>query len=125
MTKSRTIASYLTQPRWTPDDARAALAAHSASGLTVVAFAAAEGLDPQRLYGWRRRFATDVATVPRPRFAAKEGTVPRPTFVEVRARAGDGIEVVLRGGDILRIPSSFESETLTRLLKVLEPSRSC
>jgi transposase-like protein len=95
--------------RWTPDDARAALTAYADSGLSVAAFAEREGLDPQRLYSWRRRFASDTA----------------PAFVEVKTNAAERIEIVLRSGLVLRVPDSFEAESLRRLLDVLESSGSC
>jgi transposase-like protein len=113
MTTLRAIAPYLTRPRWTSEDAGAALTALSASGLSVAAFAAREGLDPQRLYLWRRKFV------------GKAKSMSRPRFVEVRARAVERIEVVLSSGDVLRVPESFEAETLRRVIEVLEPSRSC
>jgi hypothetical protein len=43
------------RPRWTEQDARNALAALRRSGKPVSVFAAEQGLDPQRLYSWRRR----------------------------------------------------------------------
>ena len=45
------------RPRWTEQDARAALAALERSGRPVREFAEEHGLDPQRLYAWRRRLA--------------------------------------------------------------------
>jgi transposase-like protein len=111
MTKSRVIPSYVTRPRWTSDEAREALTAQADSGLSVSAFAAAAGLDPQRLYLWRRRFAAE----------ADAG----PAFVELRGHTGECIEVVLRSGHVLRVPASFEAESLRRLLDVLEPPESC
>jgi len=43
--------------RWTEAEAREVLAALEQSGQSITAFAAARGLDPQRLYYWRRRVA--------------------------------------------------------------------
>lgn len=51
MPKARLLpASYSISRRWTEDDARVVIAAQAASGLSVAAFAAREGIDPQRLY---------------------------------------------------------------------------
>ena len=47
--------SLFNRPRWTEQDARAALAALARSRKLVSTFAAEHGLDPQRLYSWRRR----------------------------------------------------------------------
>ena len=41
--------------RWTEEDARNALKALEESGKPVSVFAAEHGIDPQRLYCWRRR----------------------------------------------------------------------
>jgi transposase-like protein len=43
------------RPRWTERDAREVLAALRRSGKPVSVFAAEHGLDPQRVYLWRRR----------------------------------------------------------------------
>jgi hypothetical protein len=43
------------RPRWTVDDARQVLAALRRSGKALSVFAAEQGLDPPRLYQWRRR----------------------------------------------------------------------
>lgn len=43
--------------RWTPADARAALARWAASGLTKTAFAEQQGFTPERLRRWERRLA--------------------------------------------------------------------
>jgi hypothetical protein len=111
MRKSHAIAPYVTRSRWTADDARGALSALASSGLSVPAFALREGLDPQRLYLWRRKFAGEP--------------VGGPGFVELRTKAAERIEVVLRSGEVIRVPESFAPETLRGVLEVLESSRSC
>lgn len=53
--------------RWTEQGARALLSALERSGQPVRAFAEEHGLDPKRLYMWRRRFAAvaeGAATTP-------------------------------------------------------------
>jgi hypothetical protein len=112
MTKPHAIALYRTRLRWTADDAREALSALARSGLSLLAFAAREGLDPQRLYLWRRKLAG-------------KALVAGPKFVELRSRGVERIEVVLGGGATIRIPESFETETLRRVIEVLDASRSC
>jgi transposase-like protein len=52
---TKTVTSPFARPRWTEQDARDALAALHRSGTSVRAFATEHGLDPQRLYSWRRR----------------------------------------------------------------------
>jgi hypothetical protein len=75
----------------------------------VAAFAAQEGLDPQRLYVWRRKLES------------------RGDFVEITpARALEvrdpprGFEVALRSGHAVRLPERFDVEAFRRLVDVLE-----
>jgi transposase-like protein len=92
--------------RWTEQDARSALAALERSGKSVSIFAAEHGLDPQRLYMWRRRLAGGERT----------------TFQEVIVRPSVGapaFEVLLASGVVVRVPSSFDGDALARLLEVL------
>lgn len=103
--------------RWTEQDARAALAALQRSGKPVSVFAAEHGLDPQRLYSWRRRL----------------GKAERTTFQEVIVRPsarisvvdGDApFEIALSSGVVVRVPASFDAAALERLLEVLQ-GRAC
>jgi hypothetical protein len=49
MPKSRSLAEYKGPHRWTNADARVVLDAARDSGVSLAAFAAREGFDPQRL----------------------------------------------------------------------------
>ena len=103
---TKSPSSPFNRSRWTEQDARAALAALDRSGKSVGVFAAEQGLDPQRLYMWRRRLAGGERT----------------TFQEVIVRSSPAestFEVVLASGVVLRVPSSFDSDALARLLDVL------
>jgi transposase-like protein len=60
---SPSIRSPFNRPRWTERDARAALTALERSGKPVSVFAKEHGLDPQRLYAWRRRVAGGDGTM--------------------------------------------------------------
>jgi transposase-like protein len=105
--------------RWTEQDARDVLAALRRSGKPVSVFAAEHGLDPQRLYLWRRRL----------------GGAERTTFQELMLRpvarrsVADGesssFEIVLASGDVVRVPQSFDGAALSRLLEVLAQVRAC
>ncbi len=107
--------SYRTSRRWTEEEARAALAAHAASGLPMGVFASREGLDAQRLYVWRRKFeSTGGARMPTP-----------PPFVELRASRPERVEVVLRSGRVLRCTEEISSGALRRLVEVLEEEAGC
>jgi hypothetical protein len=110
------IHAALARARWTADDARAVLAALDRSGQSVRAFAEEHGIDPQRLYAWRRRVAGGDA------ITFHEVTV-RPV-IATEAPAGV-FEIVLASGVRIRVPSSFDAAALTRLLDVLEPTRAC
>ena len=97
--------SFRTRRRWTAVEARAALAALASSGLSQIAFAAREGLDPQRLGVWRRKLR-DAA----------------PAFVEVRPRAIERVEIVLPSGLVLRVAESIDAGALRRLVDALTES---
>jgi transposase-like protein len=102
--------------RWTERDAREVLSALERSGKSVSVFAAEHGLDPQRVYLWRRRL----------------GGAERTTFQELvvhasapRLATGSAFEIVLASGDVVRVPASFDSVALARLLEVLTQARAC
>jgi transposase-like protein len=116
MRKTRLPASFSTACRWTEADAKIVIAALDASGQSVAAFAAREGLDPQRLYFWRRRL--EIGT---------DDVVPQPlAFIEVRAAREDSrIEVVLRSGRVVRVAESIDGNVLRRLVDALEQEPAC
>ena len=82
------------------------------SGKAVSVFAAEHGLDPQCLYSWRCRL----------------GKAERTTFTELIVRPPPGIsvtdgdaafEIGLPAGGGVRVPASFSTAALERLLEVL------
>ncbi|MCB9583741.1 MAG: transposase [Polyangiaceae bacterium] len=113
MPRSRRITSQLSRRRWSDADARVVLAALEASGLSVNAFAAREGLDPQRLYYWRKRLDGDSALA------------VSPTFVEVPRHGPEPVEIALRSGRSLRVRESIDVATLRRFVAVLEEDAAC
>lgn len=98
--------------RWSEDDARQVLDALERSGRPVSAFAAEHGLDPQRVYLWRRRLGASAE---------------RTTFREVvvRADGSDRFEIVLASGTTVRVPPSFDDDSLERLLAVMLRADAC
>ncbi len=104
--------SMFTSRRWTEQDAREVLAAQESSGVGVAAFAAEHGLDPQRLYSWRRRVAAGD------RITFREVVVPA---AGVASQAAP-FEVVLATGLVVRVPAMFDAVALGRLLEVV---RAC
>jgi len=90
------------------------LSAARESGLSAAAFAAREGLHPQRLQRWQRRLVAGGSAVERP-----------PAFVELRPRSAEHVEVVLRSGRLLRISETIEPAVLERLVLALERAGPC
>ena len=105
--------SPFARPRWTADDARRTLAALERSGQSVKVFAVEHGLDPQRIYQWRRRLGKAEPTT------FREVIVRPSARLDVDAR----FEIALPSGAVLRVPVKFESADLVRLLEVL--ARAC
>jgi transposase-like protein len=119
---SGAIAEDAENPRhWTFDEARRVLAAFAASGLTLTAFATREGLQPQRLYKWRRRLSEQAAPL---KFAEVPVGRESPTTLATTI-AHAGFEVVLRSGRVVRFDARFDATALRRLLSVLEGEPVC
>jgi transposase-like protein len=100
--------------RWNEQDARTVLEALERSGQPVSAFAAEHGLDPQRVYLWRRRLG-----------ASAERTTFRELVVRGSAERATAFEVVLSTGVTVRVPASFDADALARLLDVLSRVAAC
>jgi transposase-like protein len=119
-------APYSRRRRWRVPEARAALDALAASGLSVSAFAEQEGLDEERLYRWQRRFARERKAEPRTVTASAT-----PAIVELRAatspspRRGETavVQIVLASGVVLRVAETIDPARLARLVAALE--RGC
>lgn len=113
--KSHHLPTLKTRGRWTIDDARSALAAQSASGLSMAAFAAREGVSVQRLHRWRRHLEAQH----------QNEHLTRAAFVEVRPRRPEPIEVVLRSGRVLRVAESVDTGALARIAEALDEAERC
>lgn len=99
--------SWSKSRRWTEKEARGALEALSRSGLSVAEFAEREDLDVQRLYSWRRRLSSAPTVAPQ--------------FIELKGIASDArFEIELRSGHVVRVPATFDSDALRRLIAALE-----
>ena len=86
------------------------------------AFAEQEGIDEERLYRWRRRFA-------RERKAEARAVTPTttPAIIELRAAtpsprraAAESVEIVLVSGVVLRVAETIDPARLARLIAGLE-----
>ena len=129
--------TYISRRRWTPKDAKNALAALARSELPVAEFAARKGLDAHRLLRWRKRFATDAESVaPDIEHAPDAITFEEIIPPELPRRAGvvrdsppdagqGPIEIVLHSGHVIRVLESFNAHTLRRLLNVLAEVGQC
>ena len=107
---TKVSSSSFDRPRWTERDARTALAALQRSGKAVSVFAAEQGLDPQRLYSWRRRLGK-AYHVP--------GSDRSSGFTDFDHGRRGPFELVLSSGVVVRVPTSFNAAALERLLEVL------
>jgi len=115
----RPSSSPFNRPRWTEQEARAVLAAWERSGLSVRQFAVEHGLDPQRIWLWRRRVAKGDPTT-------FQELIVRPSSLNsVADGATEKFEIVLGSGVVLRVPLSFDSASLIRLLEALTQARAC
>jgi transposase-like protein len=115
--------TYLKRRRWTAEDAKQALGAWKESGLQMSAFAAREGLDPQRLWRWRRQLGT-----PDPmafeEIVHRDATSPRGGEEIARAER-EPFEIVLASGRVVRVPASFDATALRQLLTIVDEVRPC
>jgi transposase-like protein len=97
---------------WSAADARAVFVEQVASGLSLSEFARREGIDPGRLYRWRRELGETL----------KRPTVPAPpAVIELRAapRSPERVEIVLASGVTLRVTETIDAAALARLIAAL------
>lgn len=109
-----------TQQRRTLEEKAEILQAHQRSGLSLLAFARKHELCYASLLRWRSRQA-NMASV-----QALADTEADPRFVPVKIEGEvSGGDYVLSwpGGRSLKIPRQFETDSLRRLLTVLEAER--
>jgi transposase-like protein len=132
---------------WTRADAAAALDAADSSGLSDERFAEREGLNSQRLYYWRRKLARAKRSAGekqqraqgarrstrKRKSSARSRSTNSPSvkrrarteatrFIEVQAIAVERIEVQLRNGRLVSVPTGIAPATLAALLDAIEKS---
>jgi transposase-like protein len=91
--------------------------------MSVSAFAEQEGIDAERLYRWRRRFA-------RERKAEARAVTPpaTPPIIELRAATSanprraetESVEIVLASGVVLRVAETIDPARLAQLIAAIE-----
>ena len=112
---------------------RKLLADAASSSLNQAAFCRARGIEIPTFYWWKREIARRDAGLQRVR-TASQSSVREVSLVPVRlcerSRDGDSrqpvsdhpIEIVLRGGRILRVAPGFDPDTLRSVIAALEES---
>lgn len=115
------VSRALRHARWSEADARLVLDALASSGLSLPQFAREHALDPQRLYAWRRRIAP---TRTRPRRDREPVAFVR-LDPDVAAPIAARYEIVLRGGELLRIEGVVHAPSVAALLAVLRAEHPC
>lgn len=134
--------TYLARRRWTPKDAKKALAALARSGLPLAEFAIRKGLVAHRLIRWQQRLGVELPTAPDiphvpdvsdvldaitfeevvPPELSRRAAVDRHTPPDVRR---DPFELVLPTGLIVRVAESFNADALVRLLTAISEVGRC
>jgi transposase-like protein len=96
--------------RWSPQDAEGVLDLMERSGLSVQRFAKREGLDPERLYRWRRKLREQP-----------------PQLVEFALPATQSslVEIALQSGLVVRFPETARLELIGALVKILKEQDPC
>lgn len=90
--------------------------------MSVSTFAQREGLDEERIYRWRRRFARER------KVAARSAMPPTPpALIELHPtpspRRAEPVEIVIGSGVIVRVAETIDPAALARLVAALE--RGC
>jgi len=113
--------------QWTEAEARATVVEWRASGLTVKAFCAARGYSDSRLRVWRDRFdaaarlGQPVGARVRKKRASTVTAVAALVPVRIIEREAEvPIEVVVRGGQVIRVLRGFDTEVFTAVVHALE-----
>lgn len=113
-----TLARAAASSYWSEAEAQAVLEACEASGLSVAEFARRHGLGAQRLRWWKKRRAEEVGPAALSFVPVHVAEVPSPPAQGVAGTAS--MEVLLAGGQRIRVEPGFEAHALARLVRALE-----
>lgn len=91
------------------------------SGLSLLGFARKHHLCYSTLIRWRKRFGQHAQNQRAPKAAGSPKFIP--IHVAAEPVAGDAYVLGLSGGRSLKIPPGFETQSLRRLLTVLEAAQ--
>lgn len=115
--KRQSFQSRPAQQHLTPKEKAKILREHQRSGLSLLAFAGKHGLCYASLLRWRCRQREEAIVVAPPDTQSDPRFVP----VKIEGEVLDGDYVLSwPGGRSLKIPRQFETDSLRRLLTVLE-----
>jgi transposase len=108
--------------RWSDGEKLAILAAVGVNGATVTEVARRHEITRSQVYGWRRdlkrkRLLPAAAPVC---FVSLTPGSPDPDTREDLSGPKGIVEIVLRGGRLLRVPSDLDGVALARLIRVTE-----
>ena len=103
--------------RWSAERAREWLTEAKQSGESLSAFAERHGIDPQRLYSWRRKLDGVKGAASSTK---SEVFVPVRVASTASAMPASGFEVVLVAGRVVRVGADFDAGALRRLVEALE-----
>jgi hypothetical protein len=106
--------------RWSEATAGPILDAQEKSGKSLIRFSKEHGIDPMRVYRWKRRLRATSAVSTKPCFVpVKICSSPKST------EASGGLELVLANGRVIRIQGDFDAEVLRRVVSALEEGSPC
>jgi hypothetical protein len=119
--------SSKTSTRWTPEHAASLLGEAERSGLSDRAFAKLRGIDPQRLWWWRKRLdkTRTKVEVNFVELAVRSPATPLSTASPTAASVTAGrIEILLGNGRVVATPVDVDLVMFARLLDAVE-GRGC
>jgi hypothetical protein len=102
-------------------DWRSRLQRWAKSGLGPGDFAKQEGVSVSTLYRWARRLALGPVRRGRGRPRVQPSVIPVVVKPDASPLLGPTpqLEVLLRSGDVIRVPRGFDDDTLVRVVRVL------
>jgi hypothetical protein len=118
--------SSKTSTRWTHEHAASLLDEAERSGLSDRAFAKRRGIDPQRLWWWRKRLdkTRAKAEVDFVELAVRSPATPMSTASPTTASVTAGrIEILLGNGRVVATPVDVDLVMFARLLDAVEGRR--
>lgn len=102
--------------RWNTADAGQALTAYQGSGMSLAAFARREGMSLTRLAWWRKKLQDPA----RPSAAPMRWLPVAIRRCEPARPQVSSVEIVVRGGRVIRVTDSFDAEMLVQVIETLE-----